>query len=657
MHHSALARTRSLATLLITASLLVAGCSTDGAIPTDPGTGELEVTVTGLPSGASASVVVTGPNDYSHTVSHSTTLANLAPGSYQLTASTVASGDTNYLPSPESAVIPIAASSTPSSATVAYSRTATTLDLSIGGMYLTQSTQTMSGSVPLVQNRDGFLRVFVVANQSNSVAPSVRVRFYVNGTQQGSPTIIQAPSHAVPTSITEGTLASSWNLAVPGSMIKPGLSILADVDPQQTIPEARRTNNAFPASGTPLPLTVKNLSTFYIRLVPVKQSVNGLTGNISNSNKAAFLAKTIKIHPISSYDADVHSVYTTNALALTGGNSNGAWESILGEMQALRVAEGSGRTYYGVVKTSYSSGIAGISYIGAGASVGYDGPMEVEIASHEIGHSFGRSHAPCGVNGTTDPNYPYPSGNIGAYGFDVATSTLYPPSTAEVMSYCHPQWISDYTYKGVYNFRIAHPSSADVARADLQPCVIVWGHITNDGVVLEPSFEVLTHPTLPERSGAYSLRGFDDSGAPLLALSFDGDSIADASAGGRSFAYAIPVSSMRKPMASLVLAGPRGSARRDSPALSARASITAGQHPSANRSSDTTPRARVAAGGVSLAWNAQRYPLVVVRDAATGEILSLARGGAALVGTRSRDLELTLSDGVRSTVVKAHAAQ
>ncbi len=653
MPPSALARTRTLATLLTAAAILASGCSSDSGTPTQPGTGELVVTVTGLPSSASASVILTGPNGYTHTVAHSATLPDLAPGNYQLTASSVSAGDTNYLPTPESAAITVAASPTPISTTIAYSKTTTTLDLSIGAMYLTQSTQTLAGAVPLVQNRDGYLRVFVIANQSNAVAPQVRVRFYVNGTQQGSPTIIAASSHSVPTSISEGTLASSWNMPVPGSMIRPGLSILADVDPSQTIPESRRTNNSFPASGTPLALTVKNLSTFYLRFVPVKQSVNGLTGNISSSNKDAYLAKTIKIHPIAAYSADVHAMYTSNAAALTGGNSNGAWEAILGEMQALRVAEGSPRTYFGVVRTSYTSGIAGISYIGGNASVGYDGTMSVEIASHEIGHSFGRLHAPCGVNGSTDPNYPYPAGNIGAYGFDVATSTLYPPSTAEVMSYCHPQWISDYTYTGVYNYRVAHPSAPDFVHADFQPCIIVWGRISDGVVELEPSFEVLTHPSLPVRSGAYALRALDATGAQLFSLSFDGDSIADAPTAGRSFAYAIPVSSMRKPLASLVLVGPHGSARRDASVLSANASIVAAPR----APGDTIPaRVRATASGVSLAWNAQRYPLVVVRDAKTGEILSFARNGAASLDTPSRDLELTLSDGVQSTVVQAHAA-
>ena len=52
------------------------------------------------------------------------------------------------------------------------------LNFCINGMYLTQSVQTYNGSVPLVKSRDGYLRVFVTANQSNTAAPSVRVTFY-----------------------------------------------------------------------------------------------------------------------------------------------------------------------------------------------------------------------------------------------------------------------------------------------------------------------------------------------------------------------------------------------------------------------------------------------------------------------------------------------
>jgi len=185
--------------------------------------------------------------------------------------------------------------------------------------------------------------------------------------------------------------------------------------------------------------------------------------------------------------------------------------------------------------------------------------------------------------------------------------------------------------------------------ADLQPCIIMWGRIVDGRVSLEPSFQMLTHPSLPPTGGAYALRALDESGAQLYALSFDGDSVADAPGAGRSFAFAIPLSRAARPIASLVLAGPNGSVRRDAAALRA----TSSQQP---LTSAPPAIARRMGTGASITWNAQRYPLAVVRDAKTGQILSLARGGAANVETEASDLELTLSDGVQSTVMQSHLA-
>jgi len=56
----------------------------------------------------------------------------------------------------------------------------------------------------------------------------------------------------------------------------------------------------------------------------------------------------------------------------------------------------------------------------------------------------------------------------------------------------------------------------------------------------------------------------------------------------------------------------------------------------------------VASGAVRLRWNPAVYPMALVRDAATGEILSFARNGDATVGVSGRDLDVTFSDGVRS---------
>ena len=53
-------------------------------------------------------------------------------------------------------------------------------------------------------------------------------------------------------------------------------------------------------------------------------------------------------------------------------------------------------------------------------------------------------------------------------------------------------------------------------------------------------------------------------------------------------------------------------------------------------------------GEIRLIWNAVSHPLVLVRDARTGEVLSFARGGDMVIKTPAKQLELTLSSGVSS---------
>ena len=73
--------------------------------------------------------------------------------------------------------------------------------------------------------------------------------------------------------------------------------------------------------------------------------------------------------------------------------------------------------------------------------------------AHEVGHAHGRLHTPgaCGAVGT-DPDYPYSQGSIGTWGYDILTGLLYDPDFyTNVMGYCEEQWISDYTFGGIYD--------------------------------------------------------------------------------------------------------------------------------------------------------------------------------------------------------------
>ncbi len=64
------------------------------------GPGALSLTVTGLPSGTPAAVTVTGPGEYRQAVARSTTLSNLAAGTYTVSAADVLAGTSQYQPQP-----------------------------------------------------------------------------------------------------------------------------------------------------------------------------------------------------------------------------------------------------------------------------------------------------------------------------------------------------------------------------------------------------------------------------------------------------------------------------------------------------------------------------------------------------------------------------
>ena len=601
----------------------------------------LTVNVAGLPSGADASITVTGPAGYTQPVTATTTLSGLAAGAYTVTSQSVTPACAQYDPTPATQTVTLAAGAT-SSAGVSYATASSgALNLCINGMYLTQSVQSYTGAVPLVKDRDGFLRVFVTASQANVAAPQVRVRFYSGATLVSTSTI-PAPGLSVPLSPDEASLTSSWNVPVPKALIQPNLSILADVDPSNTVVEANESDNAFPSSGTPLPMDVRTASAFSVRFVPVAQTANGRQGNVTNANKADFLTMTMKVHPLAAYDADVHAPWTTARPAVQSDNANGAWTDILGELDALRVAEGSARHYYGVIDPTYTSGVAGLGYVGGKTAMGWDKGNNDLVAAHEWGHNWGRQHAPCGNPSGQDPQYPYAGGIIGTYGFDVAAQTLMPSSDHDLMGYCNNEWISDYTYQGVLTYRSAHPDVQPAFAEALQPCLLVWGRVVNGQPVLEPAFQVITRPSLPSRGGPYRVEGRAADGSQVFGLDFVPQEVADDPHGSEHFAFAVPLQ-------------PGRAARLDALRLTTPGRPVVTLRASATAAASVTPdvhTAHIAGGKVSLQWDAAAHPMLLVRDPATGQVLSFARGGKAELVTDRTDLDVQLSNGIAGRSVR-----
>ncbi len=616
-------------------------------IPYTLGTGRLAIGVSGLPAGTGAVLTVAGPGNYARSLTSAQTLVGLASGDYTVTAASVTVGGLTYSATPASTNVSVAVGST-ASATVTYALTAgpppppsNGLNLTIDGMHIQQVVQTYGGSVPLVAGRAGLLRVFVKASAANTAAPGVRVRFYSGATLTNTITIA-APTAATPQAVAEGTLGSSWNYTIPGNVMQPGLRILADVDPTNTVAESSDSDNSYPANGTPATIDVRPVPTFNIRLVPVLQSVNALQGAVTAGNANSYLAQTRAIYPINTIDADVRAPFTTNAPALQSSDGNGAWGQILSEVNALRTADGSTRYYYGVLKVGYSSGIAGLGYVPGRAAIGWDYlPSASGVMAHELGHNFGRFHAPgCGAGGP-DSSYPKASGRTEAFGYDIATNALKDTSANyDLMGYCNPDWISAYTYSAVLAYHAANPFSAAAALGGgyARRGLLVWGRVQNGEVILEPTFEVDAPPTLPQRPGRHRVRGLGALGEVLFDLSFDGERVADhPDAIAEHFAFVVPIGMMRGRLPARV--------RLDVGNRHAEFTSTT----SAAATASTPIVQRVNARAVRVRWSDAATRGILVRHPTSGDILAFARGGDAIVYTGASTLDLVTSDGVRST--------
>ena len=206
-----------------------------------------------------------------------------------------------------------------------------------------------------------------------------------------------------------------------------------------------------------------------------------------------------------------------------------------------------------------------------GMSWDTDGSYGDWYAGHEIGHALGRGHPKAAsgtnANGKTDAthcghsgddgSYPYPDALIGPSGSSLAgydpgipgvgiQPAVYPASTwHDVMSYCPSEWLSPYTYWGIYSFLINNPTSLQSAKA-ASPTppgdyLVVSGSILTTTQVANFSFvRRMSNTEVPALvTGGYSIRLLDGAAGQLADYPFTPQAVEEGGSGYLGFYQAV----------------------------------------------------------------------------------------------------------------------
>ena len=427
--------------------------------------------------------------------------------------------------------------------------------------YITQAVQSREYPVTLVSNQQGLLRVFPTASQANTAdLPSVHVDFYLDNEVVHS---VTTPSKEgpVPTAIDQSKLAKSVNVAVPASIVQPGLEVVVQVDPEDELDSALNVSKRIPMTGRHQ-IKVRNLPLFDVVLIPFVH-----TGNPDEEvvRMVAEMEADPMNHPMLESTRTLLPVddIKVTAYSRVESDTNSA-DHLLGHTAAIRAMEGGDKYYMGLL-SSDPSGAAGIAKLGDKISFSVTNPG---VIAHEFGHNLLLNHTPCGDPDGPDPAYPYKGGKVGAYGYDFADGgkVIDKDELTDLMSYCDPQWISDFSFEKALRYRLFIEGELG------QPIVskpvtslLLWGGVDkNAQPFLKPAVVVESQVYRPQQPGPYHLTGYSHDGESLFTFSFDIPRTFDAE-GQKAFAYTIPVeANWRFELDSIELTGRNGKYRLDS---------------------------------------------------------------------------------------------
>ena len=309
----------------------------------------------------------------------------------------------------------------------------------------------------LVQGRPTLFRVYVTPGTgfaAREFSARVTVKNGAGSDQYFAKQMISKAS-------SDADTASTFQISVPKEKIAADTKYSVELVDCGKGPAATGTAAAtrMPAMGD-LALSAKDIGTLKITVIPL----------LTNSMMPDTSDKTLEI-----YKNYFLAMYPIDKIEITVGKSMNIaypvnWNTVIEQLRAQRTADKPAPEvyYYGFLKPTATLAdycrrgcTAGVGYVGSlqqaqtrvALGLAYGDEMSASTMAHEVGHNHGRNHAPCAPGNQiqgVDSRFPYKGASIGVWGYDLRNKKFFDPAkVTDIMGYCDPKWISDYTYKGL----------------------------------------------------------------------------------------------------------------------------------------------------------------------------------------------------------------
>jgi hypothetical protein len=342
--------------------------------------------------------------------------------------------------------------------------------------------QVTAPNAPVVPGRPALVRIHAktapppagTATPRKPIRLKAELRVHVDGEQD---IVLTDGPRTLTATLDEATITSTFNFELEAEQVKPGATISVSLfDPSGKDPTTVR----YPAEEEPaLSMNVGPIAPkLKVRLVPVEYGGDG-SGRVpplDDETVEAYRKGLYKLYPVADVEVSIREPLKWPLVVEPTGKG---WDELLDAIMKTRKGDAPPDDVYYVgifnpapTEREYCQrgcvlGVAPWSTLRetsfrAALVVGYPSERANGTMAQEIAHAMGRAHAPCGNPAGIDKKYPYTSGGIGVWGWDIIEKELIDPDDRvfDFMSYCNPVWVSDYTFKALYERMVQDAEAA-----------------------------------------------------------------------------------------------------------------------------------------------------------------------------------------------------